>query len=545
MPKKIDTFDSQIWLKGDGSLDIKETVSYDFGTENKHGIYRYIPYKYTRDSRPYKIRFDFVSVRDEKGQVYPYEESYLGNNFRLKIGDPNTTITGLRTYVISYKVRGAVGFLKEFDEIYWNVTGNDWPVAMSDVSATVYLPNSFQSSDVKATGYVGKYGSQSTVLAYMSEQEGYRIIKFFSGRPVEAGEGLTVAADFPKGFAAPPSAAANIWYRYGAYLYYLIPITFFAFLFSVWLKKRRATKGRGTVVAQYDVPDNLTPLEVGTLIDEKCDNRDVSAEIVYLATKGYIKINRIEKKNIFGKADYEFEKLKSGADLPREFDRYFMQHLFNSKDKVKLSEKENNFYTYLQSIRDKVNAELVRAGYFEANPAQSRLKYFIAAAGAVMLVFFAGQFASDLVFPMLITSGLLFIFGFLASYRSQRGVFTKEYILGLKEYLMVAEKARIDFHNAPEKNPQTFEKFLPYAMVLGVEKEWAKQFEGILTEPPAWYGGYIPGTFSGAGFIHDMDSFGSRVGSGLAVAPSASSGGSGGGGGFSGGGFGGGGGGSW
>ena len=130
--------------------------------------------------------------------------------------------------------------------------------------------------------------------------------------------------------------------------------------------------------------------------------------------------------------------------------------------------------------------------------------------------------------------------------KTRQGVLAKEHILGLKQYLTVAEKDRIKFHNAPEKNPEHFEKLLPYAMVLGVERDWAKQFEGIYNKQPDCYNDSSGVPFSALVLSNSLDSFQTKANSALASRPSsASSGGSGFSGGVSGGGFGGGGGGSW
>jgi uncharacterized membrane protein len=132
--------------------------------------------------------------------------------------------------------------------------------------------------------------------------------------------------------------------------------------------------------------------------------------------------------------------------------------------------------------------------------------------------------------------------------KTLKGVATKEYILGLKKYLSVAEKDRLKFHNAPDKNPQRFEKLLPYAMVLGVEKEWAEQFKDIYKQNPNWYEDRTgsPVAFNSLIFVNSLNSFSSEANSSLYSNPSSgASGGSGFSGGGSGGGFGGGGGGSW
>jgi uncharacterized membrane protein len=125
--------------------------------------------------------------------------------------------------------------------------------------------------------------------------------------------------------------------------------------------------------------------------------------------------------------------------------------------------------------------------------------------------------------------------------KSKKGVLSYEYLLGLKDYLKIAEKDRLRFHNAPEKKPEVFEQLLPYAMVFGVEELWAKEFEGIYINPPDWYQGNKNSTFNVVAFGHEMVLFNNLATTSFSSSPSSGSGG----GGSSGGGGGGGGGGSW
>jgi uncharacterized membrane protein len=145
-----------------------------------------------------------------------------------------------------------------------------------------------------------------------------------------------------------------------------------------------------------------------------------------------------------------------------------------------------------------------------------------------------------------VVSGLIIAgFGFLMPNRTIKGVETRALILGLKEYLNTAEKDRLEFHNAPEKKPEVFEKLLPFAIALKVDKAWAKQFENIYKTNPSWYSDSSGHAFNAYFLSSSLGDFSSSLNSAVAsTTASASSGGSG----FSGGGgggFGGGGGGSW
>jgi len=327
----------------------------------------------------------------------------------------------------------------------------------------------------------------------------------------------------------------------------VLPVIVFIVMFRLWWLKGRDPKGRGTIIAQYEAPDNLTPLEVGTIIDERADNKDISAEIINLAVKGYLKISKVENKVFFKTDDYQLEKLKESNDLKEHFDKDLLSGIFKNRKKIKLSDLKNEFYKTLNKINEEIYDILTTKGYFVKNPNTVVWKYLATGFACVFLAFLLGSFFGGLVILSFIISGIVIgIFGWFMPARTLKGVRAKEYILGLKEYLSVAEADRIKFHNAPEKNPERFEKLLPYAMVLGVEKEWAKQFEGIYKNPPSWYSDPSGASFNSLLFVSSLHNFSASANSTLASTPSqASGGGSGFSGGSSGGGFGGGGGGSW
>jgi len=195
---------------------------------------------------------------------------------------------------------------------------------------------------------------------------------------------------------------------------------------------------------------------------------------------------------------------------------------------------------------------LISDGYFPQKPSRVQGKYILFGAiilfGTTFLGRMLGGVIGALAVGSLVASGIIVvIFGMIMPVKTKKGVDTKEYILGLKLYMEVAEKNRIKFFNAPAKNPEHFEKLLPYAMMLGVEREWAEKFKDIYTVAPSWYSDPTGGTFNSLILINSLNNFNHSANAALFTAPGgAAGGGSGfGGGGFSGGGFGGGGGGSW
>jgi uncharacterized membrane protein len=550
----IISYVADVLVNTDNSINVTETITYNTGPQNRHGIFRDI---YPRSSTGKKMLIEDIFVTDEVGKPYQYTVSTLGTNVQIKIGDPNTTFTGQKTYVIGYRATRAVAQLEELDEIYWNVTGNGWNMPIYSAQAYVALPSGAAST--QSACYFGSKGSTNP-CQMTSEESG--VYHFSTPSPLNPQEGLTIAVGFAKGVVTPYTAsdrASDFFALYWKWiLSAILPISTLILCLKRWQSKWRDPKGTGVIVPQYDVPDELTPMEVSGIVYEKVEVAQISAEIIYLATKGYLKIRQLDERflGIIKSTDYEITKLKDPSDLPNEFDRELIGGLFKkNSDTVKLSSLKNVFYVTAGTVVTSAHAALLSKKYYK-----NLGKIQFGRAGLVMIIFmsvwvslFVGilsAFAFDgnpLPFILgILLSGVIFaiVLNFSPA-KTEEGVAAKEYLLGLKEYLQIAEKDRLQFHNAPEKNPEVFEKLLPYAMVLGVTDIWAKEFEGVYTTPPSWYSGTTTDTFSAAALGHSMSGFTSHATSSLRSSPSRGGRGGSGGGGSSGGGGGGGGGGSW
>lgn len=580
--EKIDNYNIDVYINKDSSIKVIEEIKYNFGELQRHGIYRDMPIKYKARGGNYKLRISDVAVIDELGNDYNFVQSYPGNDLRLKIGDADTYVTGQKVYRIQYTVGRAINYFNDHDELYWNAVGTGWTVPIDKVKVRVYLPMAFTSEQLQKDCYLGYYGSTTTCSQndYLWTVDKKDMVggMFFGGENLQIGQGLTVVVGLPKGVLIEPTW----WEKYEDVIkdngILALPVLVGLIMFCLWYARGRDPKGRETIIAQFDAPDNLTPAEVGAIIDEQADDQDVSATIIDLAIRGYLKINQPTK----GK-NYELIKLKEADDL-NKFEKSILTGMFGSSlkvalerigdtfkgtvlkkivsdnikkfatddqgvgQKVKLFDLRDKFYQTLTIVKDEIYESVVDKGYFAKNPKRIRTKFLIL---GVMLIIFGIFFGFSLfnIISLVLSGIIVIIFSGRLPARTKDGVLAREHILGLKKYLTVAEKDRINFHNAPEKKPEIFEKLLPFAMVLGVEKEWAKQFEGIYKGQPEWYHDPNGLSFSAMYLTASLGSFSSQtqsiISSRLSSASSGHSGFRSGGGGHSGGGGGGGGGGSW
>ncbi len=546
--EKIDSFDTIINVNRDSTVRVEETIVYDFESSSKHGIFRDIPVDYKTDLGNQSAHIKDITVTDENGNSYNFTTSKVGNDEEIKIGDPNILISGVHTYKIGYTVERAIGYFSSYDEIYWNATGNEWPVPILSASAKVVLPSDVPMSDIRTACFYGSFGSTNTCT-----NSG---LTFTAPQILSLNQGLTVAVSFPKGVVVQPSFLTRVLNFFSDNVILFLPVVVFIFMFVLWWRKGRDPKGSGVIIAEYDAPDNLTPLEIKGILKTKLTPQDISAEIIYLATRGYIKITKVkEAKFLLGDADYSLSLLKPIDASLNEADKLLLSGIFAEGDTVLTSSLKLKFYKNIPPIYKSVYDSLATKEYYVKNPQNVIAPYHALGVGVIVLVYILARLGDRVIETLNISffetafvvgvSVLIIIgFGYLMPAKTKKGAETKDKILGLKEYLQIAEKDRINFHDAPEKRPELFEKLLPYAMVLGVEKAWAKEFEGIYVNPPSWYNDpYNRGAFNVFIFSTNMTNFSGVAVSSLSTAPGRSSGV--GGGGFSGGGGGGGGGGSW
>ncbi|MFA5030309.1 MAG: DUF2207 domain-containing protein [Patescibacteria group bacterium] len=539
----INSFDVSLIVNADSTIDVTETIEYNFENTQHHGMYQYIPYEYTRDNATYTTDISVQGVEDENGIPYTYEESRSSGFVSLQIGDADTYVTGVKIYVIHFTVERAINYFDDHDEVYWNVTGNDWEVPIDAVSAHVSFPTNVAEPNSTTACYTGAYGSNTSACDIQWDANS---ITFTAQNNLAIGEGLSVVVGFPKGVVAEPTALENALRAVLGYWYLIVPVILFIFLHMRWVKRGRDPKGRSTVVPQYEPPEKMTPSTMGALWDESADTKDISAALIFLAIKGLIKIKDL------GKKDYEFMQLPDAknrlATLEKTEQKVFDALFASGAQTIKLSSLKNKFYKDLPGIKESMYASLVEKGYYTSDPAKAKKTYYTVAGVVFFGLMFTGGFGNPIVwFAGVVSAILLLIYGKIMPQKTVHGAEIKEEVQGFRWFLSVTETERLKFHNAPEKKPDQFMEFLPYAMVFGVEKAWAAQFKDMYIEAPGWYEGQ-PGTmFTAIYFGSMLSSMNSHMGSTFTSHPSsAGSGGSGfGGGGFSGGGFGGGGGGSW
>jgi uncharacterized membrane protein len=550
---RIENFQSEVLAMADGTIDVTENIQAHFVGGPWHGLYRTIPVEYvTPQGLNYSLFLEVKRITDGSGRALKYETSRVRHYRKLKIYVPDADNT-TQTISIEYAVSDALRFFDDHDELYWNVTGDDWDVPIQAASARIILPEG--TTNIRANVFTGAYRSRAQNADVDIAGNG---VEVRTREPLRLHEGLTVAVAFDKGFVHEPSAAGKIALFFRSNWPLGLPLATFAVMFYLWWTKGRDPRLR-PIAAQYEPPDQLTPGEAGTLVDNSADMRDITATIVDLAVRGYITIEEHQREQMLGlmhSKDYNFILKKERPEWAKlkAHEQALLEGLFTMGtvgEPVSMSSLENHFYTNLPGIRSNIFDSLVTHGYYNRRPDSVRSSYIAVGAVVGFLVVFGGvKMASSLGMAPLtfiaagILTGLIICgFGWFMPAHTEQGARALEGVLGFEDFLVHVEAERF---NTMIKTPQMFEKFLPFAMALGVEKNWSRAFQGILAQPPEWYRGssYGPG-FYPMMFTNDLSSMSTRVSSVMTSAPRSSGGSGFGGGGSSGGGFGGGGGGGF
>ncbi len=546
----IERFAATIQVERDGSIVVTERITARF-TGSWNGIFRTIPVKYrTPQGFNWTLGLTLLSATDEQGRALRTEASRERHYQKYKIWVPGAH-DATRTVLLRYRATNGLRFFTEHDELYWNVTGDEWDVPIEAASAVVELPAG--ATGVRAIAFNGAYGSTAqdasvettgiTVRVAMPHGLGFR-------------EGLTVVVGWDKGLVTEPTAADRAAGLLRSNWPLAIPLPVFFAAFTLWRRRGRDPRQR-PIAVQYEPPDGLSPGEAGTLIDNRADMRDVTATLVDLAVRGYVRFEERDERKLFGiigSREYVLHRVKEPSEwsalAPHE--RRVLDGIFGGRGAaVELSQLENEFYSEVPKIQTDIFTRLLRHGFYRDRPDRVRARWLGGGVTGGMLVGVGGAVLADklLLTPVpFVVAGVLSAliimgFGLVMPARTEAGARALEAVLGFEEFLQRVEAEHLK--RVVIGHPELFDRYLPYAMAFGVEHKWAKAFEDIYREPPTWYMGTSTTDFSVARLSSSLGRFTSAASSTLASSPRSSGGSGFGGGGSSGGGGGGGGGGGF
>lgn len=613
--ERLLSFISEVVVHPDASLTVTETIKVRVeGRTIKRGIVREFPTTYRdRFGTTVRVGFELLEVlRDQVSEVYRVESTLKGK--KIYLGQKEVFLRpGIYTYTIRYRTDRQLGYFKDYDELYWNATGNDWTFPIDWAQCRVELPPGAQV--LKTSAYTGPFGAKGRDYRETRDSRG-RVV-FTTTRPLGVREGLTVAVAWPKGLVAEPGPQQKFHWFFRDNLATVVAlfglVLTLAYFLVVWYRVGRDPKP-GTIIPLFSPPKGFSPAGVRYLRRMGFDRKAFATAVVDLAVKGYLTIKEDDD------GSYELRRRNPEAQGLDMGEWRLAHHLFDSQERISLKEENHlRINAARQALKESLDKELnqvyftTNRSYFLVGAALSLLTLgaiilttptadvllalfwlsiwsigccFLAVMvfqkwqsafgghrlklgktfGALALTLFAlpflvgevfglGYFTLKVSAPAAVTfAGLVLANGLFYHFLKAptlAGRQIMDQVEGFRMYLAVAEQERLNLLNPPEKTPELFEKYLPYALALDVEVEWSEQFAEVLAQvqvegqpyAPSWYQGTSWQRLGTAGFA---DSLGSSFASAIAAsasAPGSVSGSSGGG--FSGGGGGGGGGSGW
>lgn len=510
----IKDFQTEIVVNKDSSLLITEKITADCDNlPDKHGIFRILPTQINTTEGAIKTPIKLISITDFNNKPIKYStiQNSSDHTVSWKIGDPNKTVTGENYYKITYLVKNAIRFENpQFDELYWNLNGNFWDLEADNFVAKIILPSEVTQQNSQVEYYTGFLGEKSKNLAtYIWTND--NTLQFSSTQTLMPKQGITASVTFPKGIFTPYKP--SLIEKYGQSLWFLLPIFVFIGCLFLWLKYGKDPRVDKTVIPEFEIPENISPMEMGMLITSgKFKNDYLTASIINLAVKGSISIEET-KSGLFHKKDFILKDLNAlkGID-PIEL--MISQGIFwEGKKEVLLSSLKTVFYKNIKEIKKKTADVLFEKELMVKK--SSTLQGVLYGVATLLFILFAFSFfrSFQLLISVFLSAIILTVFSFVMPKRTPKGAELVWRIQGFRLYMETAEKYRQQFY----EKENIFEKFLPYAIVFGIAKLWTQKMEQIYgkeyftTYHPVWFVGGDIGAFNVESFTSTLNSISSSI----------------------------------
>ncbi len=547
--ERILEFHSDIRVHADGGIDVTETIVVRAeGNRIRRGIYRdqLTEYQDLYGNR-YEAVIEPLSVLRNDARE-DFHSVSIDRGIRTYFGHRNRFIdAGVHTYRYRYRASRMLGFFEGHDELYWTVTGFDWAFPIDRTSATVSFAFDVPSRELTHEAYTGPYGARGDDYASRVRADGS--VTFETTSTLAPVNGLTLVVGWPKGYVAEPTAAQRVVWLLDdnknlivALAGLLLMLIYYAL---AWKSEGRDPE-EGVIMTRYEPPEGYSPASLRYVRQMYYDNKTMTAAIVNLAVKGNLRIDNYD-------GEHSLTRLDPGPDAKplATGEKELIEALFNHGPGIALKNENHKILGAAKTAHRHSLRDDYKHTYFRTNT-YLNLPAVVIGVGASLVALNIGFGPTPFVIAAIIAMAVVVAgFAWLLRRPTMRGRRLLDEMLGFKDYLEVAEKEELNLRNPPEKTPQLFEAYLPFALALGVDQEWSEKFAAVLAAVRGPDGrGYQPTWYGGSFNPHALSSSTQALSGGLnsavsssVVAPGSSSGG--GGGGFSGGGGGGGGGGGW
>jgi len=547
--ERILAYHSDILVKQDGWVEVTETIRVRAeGRQIRRGIYRDFPTAYKdADGTDYRVRFTPLAVlRNDRIESFNAQE--MNNGVRTYFGSADILIpAGEHTYTFRYEAHRLLGYFPDHDELYWNVTGNEWNFPIDSATATVSFEFEVAPDDVELYAYTGRSGSSGQDYAATIDRAGRPV--FETTGILRAEEGLTISVAWPKGLVDEPGDIQKTLWVLADNLNLLIALGGFLAMLTYYIPVWRnfgKDPEPGVIMTRYEPPAGFSPASLRYIEQMHYDDTSLTAAVVSLAVKGYLRI--IEEDD-----EHSLLRVDPGANPPQMATGEMELHdaLFEDGDIVMLDDEYHELLGGARAAHEQSLQRDYKNRYFKTNGLLNLPALLIGVASSLLALRVASGPTILVIATIVLMVFALIFFAIIMRRPTGIGRRLLDEVGGFREYMEIAEKDEMNLRNPPDKTPLLFEQYLPFALAMGVEQQWAERFTKVfagLRGPdntayhPVWYNGSWNSLDLGSNTANLASGLGSAISSSVSP-PGSSSGG--GGGGFSGGGGGGGGGGGW
>ena len=514
--ESVRSFESSVRLKPGGEMSVEETVDVDFTGSHRLAVYRIIPASLSVNGHRHDYDVKVHKVTDGHGHNIPFSKSRQSGSVIVRIEDGRLEREHHAVYTLSYEARGVCNFYKMHPQLYWEVTGKDFPLPVKHAQVVVYLPRgvSLERTDVRAW-----VGSPSVAPEDASRQSPVSVKKdhvLATASDLPAGKSLNIEVDLPSGVINEPGLVDRArWLLSDWYLLLVLPLVVVALLFVYHWCRVNIPRKSGDTVELWQPPEAMAPVEIGTLLDQSCDISDLSGTLIDLSVRGYYTIREIPATGFFALSDkdYEFKKLAPPlTDSLKDHEELFMEALFGASSTSYLSNVQGVFRQYIPRLQDAIYGRLVAEGLLVKNPRVDRVRFMgigvaLSAFGVALLLLFGEEPEVKAAGLGLIISGaLVAVAPSFVPVRTEKGKKAIDSIHQFQETLRTAQEHGVA--GVLEGDKFMFHRLLPYAIVLGVFDKWSVACEPSIERWPDWFQFHRTdssrGPFSATAFARDV-----------------------------------------
>jgi len=497
-------------LDRDGTLEVLERILFPIAPDGSYGLLRVIPTEFNTDKERHYYQFKLLETQvDSTLNKFAVENS--NGSAVIQLGDENKFLTGRHLVALHYILRKAVSYVGG-PHLRWDVLGSSVPRQIDDFTLRLSIPvadaRSLQYSAMAGPGGLGR-----PVMATADSQ-----ILRFSASNIAPGESLVVRVDLPRGLIVKPGFAKQFsWFFADWWPALIFPILTFVLLGAVRSACSLAVAVPGSADEVVQLPDGLTPAELGTLLDDRCDLTDILATLIDLAARGYLKIEELKSDEFISLSnrDYLFTKLKDDETGLAEHEKLVLAAIFNpggeERTATKLSEIKTRFHTYGEKIQSAVYRSLINKGQLLRTPAEVAPAYFAVGFGLAFIGLYLALTNNGLSvaigFGCLLSALITFSFASSMPIRTFFGCKSLRQTRQFRGFLLTAGREQIQKRLAGDS--AQFGHFLPYALVLGAADKLAEAFQDLIKEAPNWYRPYNElsnNNFSAGSFVSSLGS---------------------------------------